>query len=791
MADKKAAQEFLDTLGQGPFVFQTYTDSKDERKKQRTNRHGKIYDPNARVLVGTLDKHYDTLAMLQNHGAGVFVQVNSGSARGAIEVTGVRALFVDIDDAIQSDYILGVISAHMPRPSAIVNSSPEKYHVYWRMTDCPLGAFRTMQRQLAVQLATDSSVINLDRVMRLPGFYHLKTEAAHLVTAHCNPSIVCTMAEIQRGGQSAPMVTPTNVASTTVEQDTLDVFGLNIKDTYKKPTVWEAGNRTQAMVAYVGQLVAAGYGAEWIREEMIRTNVEDCRVGDKPKTLGDLELNVLGAVPKFIAKREAENRPLNVPPPPPDIKNKIPQPPADVPAPPVRVAEPFYNRPEDNTLDQWESRYVYITTGGLIGNMDVQGKYSVTTKEDFKTDMSNVRANAKTLMYVKWMASPRRKTVRDVTYVPNGPKIVVEDGVEMFNIYEPAKITPVTAATFDFRRVEPFIHHLEIIFPDTPEYTTFTQWLATTVTQPEYRVPWAPFLISEPGAGKGFLQQVIAKLVGEHNSALIGSDRLVNQFNSFMADTTFVCIDEIEISTSKRATANLKTLMTEPRLEINKKVVSEKQRRVYPNFIIFANRPNVAVIEDKDRRFWVHKWKGVQPEDYYVKLFEWKENPENIRHLLWWVTHIDLKSFKRSKAPVMTQTKRDIIDNNLPDYAFEMVDAIRHREGPYQADVIAFKTVVMYSEKRVGRDLNAADRNLLTEIWGRYTEKPTDDIGRVTIKGLDRVRCRCIRNYDNVWLNGTKEQWQYEATRAHQMVVTPESVDPPDLKAVPRTEDAG
>ena len=58
----------------------------------------------------------------------------------------------------------------------VVSSSPDRWHAYWLISDCPLETFGPTQQRLAAMFNGDPSVSDLPRVMRLPGFYHLKGE---------------------------------------------------------------------------------------------------------------------------------------------------------------------------------------------------------------------------------------------------------------------------------------------------------------------------------------------------------------------------------------------------------------------------------------------------------------------------------------------------------------------------------------------------------------------------------------------------------------------------------------
>ena len=159
----KQAQRFLAILaGDEPVTFQTFNDGKTQ--------NGKL----ARILQGRLKDHEDTLNTLNSQGAGVFVMVNHGDGQGrkTINVTGVRALFVDLDGAPLEPVTDCAIEPHM-----VIESSRDRYHAYWLVSDCALDQFTKLQAALAIKFNSDPKVKDLPRVMRLPGYWHQKDTA--------------------------------------------------------------------------------------------------------------------------------------------------------------------------------------------------------------------------------------------------------------------------------------------------------------------------------------------------------------------------------------------------------------------------------------------------------------------------------------------------------------------------------------------------------------------------------------------------------------------------------------
>lgn len=162
--DTSVAKRFLQVLASddGPWHFQTFSDQRESDAKRLIRSFPATADG--------LDLALTTLAGLNAQGAGVFVAVNrmSGDQRSAQATASIRAFFVDLDGAP-----LAPVAGWLP-PHAVVQSSPGRWHAYWRVADCPVERFKPVQQALARRFGGDAAVCDPPRVMRLPGFQHRK-----------------------------------------------------------------------------------------------------------------------------------------------------------------------------------------------------------------------------------------------------------------------------------------------------------------------------------------------------------------------------------------------------------------------------------------------------------------------------------------------------------------------------------------------------------------------------------------------------------------------------------------
>jgi len=177
-ADIDQAQRFIDLLaGTQAVTFQTFDDS------------GKR--PLAHILQGTLTQHQAYLEALNLKGAGIFATMNEhpGKGRSNAGITRVRAVFIDTDGAPYPD-------ALPLAPHIVVQSSPGRWHLYWRVEGVELDDFGVMQAVLAELYGTDPTITDLCRVMRLPGFDHRKGDSVRVEMLETRDAPPYTAAQI-------------------------------------------------------------------------------------------------------------------------------------------------------------------------------------------------------------------------------------------------------------------------------------------------------------------------------------------------------------------------------------------------------------------------------------------------------------------------------------------------------------------------------------------------------------------------------------------------------------------
>jgi len=125
----------------------------------------------------------------------IYVSVNaiaSGRRSRTRDAIGaVRHVFLDADH--DGSTVLSRVAARqdLPSPSYVLHSSPNRVHVFWRVSGFDPDDVERLQKQLARELETDPAATPVTQNTRLPGFFNHKRAQPHLVTIDYRDVNVC------------------------------------------------------------------------------------------------------------------------------------------------------------------------------------------------------------------------------------------------------------------------------------------------------------------------------------------------------------------------------------------------------------------------------------------------------------------------------------------------------------------------------------------------------------------------------------------------------------------------
>jgi hypothetical protein len=260
-------------------------------------------------------------------------------------------------------------------------------------------------------------------------------------------------------------------------------------------------------------------------------------------------------------------------------------------------------------------------------------------------------------------------------FLPWEKNLIVETtGGKLLNTYNP-KSEPDTAKhmTIDaYFCIDRVVNHFEMLF-GKKNCKLLIEWFCHIVQFPGKKIRWAPVLYTPEGFGKGLLIELFIQCLGSGNVGRVQPSQIASQFNSWITDKIIIILEEINIRGHNRHESlnALKTLISEDRVQINKKGIPQYEVPNTANLIAFTNFKDSVPVSDGDRRYWmlsaelsniaeIEKNTGQDHEKYFRELFDdvRKYGPE-IRK---WALEYPLTDviLKQQRAP-MTDLKKYVI----------------------------------------------------------------------------------------------------------------------------------
>jgi hypothetical protein len=169
---------------------------------QRITRAGTIASPGFQ----------NWLAHENTRGSDVFVGMNpikdGACSRTKPNIGEIRHLYLDLDT--EGDRVLEAIrqSAEVPPPTFVLDTSPGKHQVVWRVTGIDQDRAEQLMRTLADRYAADPAATDSTRVLRLPGFVNRKLPGEFIVRARYERDAVYSLRDFTIG--ETALETPRN-----------------------------------------------------------------------------------------------------------------------------------------------------------------------------------------------------------------------------------------------------------------------------------------------------------------------------------------------------------------------------------------------------------------------------------------------------------------------------------------------------------------------------------------------------------------------------------------------------
>jgi len=121
-------------------------------------------------------------------GADIFIGMNpvrEGSRnRTKEQIREIRHTYLDLDEEAGASLQAIRTSGDVPPPNFVLDTSPGKHQVVWRVDGLDTSQAETLLRALASQYGGDPAATDISRLLRLPGFTNRKYNETFIVRVH-------------------------------------------------------------------------------------------------------------------------------------------------------------------------------------------------------------------------------------------------------------------------------------------------------------------------------------------------------------------------------------------------------------------------------------------------------------------------------------------------------------------------------------------------------------------------------------------------------------------------------
>jgi hypothetical protein len=311
-----------------------------------------------------------------------------------------------------------------------------------------------------------------------------------------------------------------------------------------------------------------------------------------------------------------------------------------------------------------ELNKTYIFVKSPVGVLYIPERELIRKQAFFDQVANQLALDGKNVVGVgpAWMRSQQRLECTKLVYEPASPPRLLPDG--SFNLYRGPGVEPCEGD------IRPWLRLLDHVFQGKGSRGArkwFEQWVAYPLKHPGAKLFTASVFWGIQGAGKSILGEVIGSLYGD-NYYELSPEELMSQFNEYMRYRQFILVNEI-MSTGQRADADkLKAMITRERVAINRKYQPPFQVRDSINYLITSNHPDALLVDDFERRYFVHRVSTKLDHDVANEVANFKADYRGraalLHHL---INEVDLTDFDPHAPALETAARSDMVEAGMPD----------------------------------------------------------------------------------------------------------------------------
>jgi uncharacterized protein DUF5906 len=246
--------------------------------------------------------------------------------------------------------------------------------------------------------------------------------------------------------------------------------------------------------------------------------------------------------------------------------------------------------------------YFVLVLNGDIYRIDPGGGVIVQKREGFTNLFAcrQARRAKGTLISagVAWKCSPKRREFNTIGYWPDNH----ERPANSYNLWQGWGVEPKQG---DWSII--YDHILNVVANgDKAKADFIVDFCAHMVQRPWEKPGVALVLRGRKGTGKTLLTQILARIVGVHNTLVTASGKkLFQQFNWHVADKLLIGAEEAFFAGNHEQNDQLKHLITGDEIEVEQKFGQRISMKSMHRIVMTSNHDQVVAASDDERRFFV------------------------------------------------------------------------------------------------------------------------------------------------------------------------------------------
>jgi hypothetical protein len=279
-----------------------------------------------------------------------------------------------------------------------------------------------------------------------------------------------------------------------------------------------------------------------------------------------------------------------------------------------------------------------------------------------------------------WLQDPSRRTYLKTVYEID-PSKVHKDHLNTFfgfgfeRVFSPAEILNTPDLSTLRQDLAVIFEHVERVLCNgdktCAEYVH--KYLAHLLQRRGVKTEVALVFTSRPGVGKGvFVDRFVGRGIfgGESYTQVNDVQKILGRFNACGSGHVLVNLDEVtERGAAFSLSDRLKSLITEPRVVVERKGKDPESISHFANYVITTNHANPVKVEPGDRRFCVVECSEPPDETYFDRLLHAVDDPKTLVRYIQYLMSLDLANFQPQRDRPITSAYRRMMSDSKPTVA--------------------------------------------------------------------------------------------------------------------------